>query len=70
MAQALQAIERLLKPLLIHCSAGGRASSAALIALATQEGLSREQVLQKVQALGLNPEQVHLKHFLEHDSKA
>lgn len=64
-AKVLEEISGLPTPILLHCGAGGRASALALIALATQERLSREQVLQKAQELGINLDQPHLKQFLE-----
>lgn len=58
-------VEKLPTPVYFHCGAGGRASVSALIALATQQKLSREAVLIQAQELGINPEQPQLKHFLE-----
>ncbi|MFN6481671.1 MULTISPECIES: beta-lactamase hydrolase domain-containing protein [unclassified Nostoc] len=61
---AIQEIENLPKPILIHCAAGARAGGIALIANAISEGLTYEQISQKAQELGLNLEQPHLKQFL------
>ncbi|WP_445628525.1 beta-lactamase hydrolase domain-containing protein [Nostoc sp. DSM 114167] len=61
---AIQEIENLPKPILIHCAAGARASGIALIANAISEGLTYEEISQKAQELGLNLEQPHLKQFL------
>lgn len=61
---AIQEIENLPKPILIHCAAGARAGSIALIANAISEGLTYEEISQKAQELGLNLEQPHLKQFL------
>lgn len=58
-------VEKLPAPVYFHCGAGGRASVSALIALATQQKLSREAVLIQAQKLGINPEQPQLKHFLD-----
>lgn len=63
-AQAIQAIEKLPKPILIHCAAGARAGGIALIAEAIQAGLTYEQIAQKANELGINLEQPHLKQFL------
>ncbi|WP_313931799.1 MULTISPECIES: hypothetical protein [Nostoc] len=52
-------------PVYFHCGAGGRASALALIAFATQHQLNREQLLAKAKELDINPEQAHLKQFLE-----
>ncbi len=61
---AIQKIENLPKPILIHCAAGARAGGIALIANAISEGLTYEEISQKAQELGLNLEQPHLKQFL------
>jgi uncharacterized protein (TIGR01244 family) len=62
--EAIQEIENLPKPVLVHCGAGARATAIALIATATQKGLTHEQITQKAQELGLNLDQPHLKQFL------
>lgn len=64
-AVVLSKVEELPTPVYFHCAAGGRASALALIAFATQHGLDREAVLAKAQELGVNPEQPHLKQFVE-----
>lgn len=64
-AKVLSELEELPTPVYFHCGAGGRANALALIAFATQQKLNREEVLAKVQELGINPEQPHLKQFLE-----
>ncbi|MCW5316753.1 phosphatase [Nostoc sp. KVJ3] len=61
---AIQEIENLPKPILIHCAAGARAGGIALIANAISEGLTYDEISQKAQELGLNLEQPHLKQFL------
>ncbi|MCP6759753.1 MAG: sulfur transferase domain-containing protein [Fischerella sp. CENA71] len=66
--QAIQEIENLPKPILVHCAAGARAASIALIAAANQQGLTPEQVKQKAQELGLKLEQPHLQQFLQEES--
>ena len=63
-AQAIQAVENLPKPILIHCAGGARAGGIALIAEAIQAGLTYEQIAQKANELGINLEQPHLKQFL------
>jgi uncharacterized protein (TIGR01244 family) len=66
---ALTAIDQLPKPILVHCGAGARAGAIALIAAAKAEGLSLDQLLEKVQAIGIPPEQPHLQQFIaEHYS--
>ncbi|MEH2176525.1 beta-lactamase hydrolase domain-containing protein [Nostoc sp.] len=61
---AIQEIDNLPKPILIHCAAGARAGGIALIANAISESLTYEEISQKAQELGLNLEQPHLKQFL------
>lgn len=61
---AIQEIENLPKPVLVHCAAGARASGIALIAAAIKADLTYEQIVEKAQQLGLNLEQPHLKQFL------
>lgn len=63
-AQAIQAVENLPKPILIHCAGGARAGGIALIAEAIQASLTYEQIAQKANELGINLEQPHLKQFL------
>lgn len=64
-AEALSVLAELPTPVYIHCGAGGRASALALIASATQQQWSRDEILAKAQELGINPDQPHLKQFLE-----
>jgi uncharacterized protein (TIGR01244 family) len=63
-AQAIQAVENLPKPILIHCAGGARAGGIALITEAIQADLTYEQIVQKARELGINLEQPHLKQFL------
>ena len=60
---AIREIETLPKPVLIHCAAGARAGGIALIAIAIQENLTYEQIVQKAGELGISLEQPHLKQF-------
>ncbi|WP_414754786.1 fused DSP-PTPase phosphatase/NAD kinase-like protein [Anabaena sp. CCY 9910] len=64
-AKVLSELEKLPTPVYFHCGAGGRANALALIALATQQKLNREQVLAKAKELVINPDQSQLKQFLE-----
>lgn len=64
-AKVLSEVKQLPTPVYFHCGVGGRASAAALIAFATQQKLSREAVLAKVEVLGINPKQPQLKQFLD-----
>jgi len=63
-AEAIQAVENLPKPVLIHCAGGARAGGIALIAEAIQAGLTYEEIAQKASELGINLEQPQLKQFL------
>jgi uncharacterized protein (TIGR01244 family) len=63
-AAAIQELENLPKPVLIHCAGGARAGGIALIATAINEGLNYEQITQKAQEIGINLEQPHLQQFL------
>lgn len=68
-ASALQELENLPKPVLIHCGAAQRAGGIALIATALNEGLTIEQITEKANELGIAPEQPHLRKFIsEQDS--
>lgn len=64
-SEALEALEGLPKPVLIHCGAGARAGAIALIARATQENLPPEALIAQAEQLGLSPDQPHLKQFIE-----
>ncbi len=64
-AKVLSELQQLPTPVYFHCGAGGRASALALIAFATQHQLNLEQVLAKAKELDINPDQAHLKQFLE-----
>lgn len=61
---SIREIENLPKPVLVHCGAGARAAAIALIAIAIQEGLTNEQMIEKAKPLDLNLKQPHLKQFL------
>ena len=61
---ALAALVALPQPVLIHCRGGGRATAAALVAVAIQEKLSRETFLEQVIAHGLSPSQPQIQQFL------
>ncbi|BAT51193.1 hypothetical protein NOS3756_01150 [Nostoc sp. NIES-3756] len=62
--KAIQEIDNLPKPILVHCAGGARAGGIALIAEAINQGFTYEQIVQKAQEIGLNLEQPHLKQFL------
>ncbi|MFM6076410.1 MAG: beta-lactamase hydrolase domain-containing protein [Dolichospermum sp.] len=62
--EAIQAVDNLPKPILIHCAGGARAGGIALIAEAIQRDITYEEISQKAQELGINLEQPHLKQFI------
>ena len=62
--EAIQSVENLPKPILIHCAGGARAGGIALITEAIQADLTYEEIAQKAKELGINLEQPHLKAFL------
>jgi uncharacterized protein (TIGR01244 family) len=62
--QALEAIEHLPKPVLIHCGAGLRAAAIALLADATQANLSTEELTAKAESLEIPLDQPHLNQFI------
>lgn len=67
-ANALQQLENLSKPVLVHCGAAQRAGGIALIATALDEGLTIDQITEKANELGLSPDQPHLKKFISEQS--
>lgn len=62
-AAALAEIEKLPKPILIHCAAGIRAAALVLVVLAIQENLSHNEVFQKAKELGVPPQQPILQQL-------
>lgn len=62
--KAIQTVENLPKPILIHCAGGARAGGIALIVEAIQAGLTYEEIARKANELGISLEQPHLKQFL------
>lgn len=63
-AQAIQELGDLPKPVLIHCGAGARAGGIALIATAIQDGLTLEDLTTKAEEVGVSLDQPHLKQFI------
>ncbi|MCU0542626.1 MAG: sulfur transferase domain-containing protein [Oscillatoriaceae cyanobacterium Prado104] len=63
--EAIQKLDNLPKPVLIHCAAGARAGGIALIATAIQAGLTYEEITEKAGELGINLDQPQLKQFLQ-----
>jgi uncharacterized protein (TIGR01244 family) len=52
--QILQTIERLPKPIVVHCAAGIRSFSISLLRTAIQDGLTVEETMQKARSLGFH----------------
>jgi uncharacterized protein (TIGR01244 family) len=63
--QALAEIDKLPKPVLLHCGGGLRAGAIALIATAIKEDFTLEQLITKAEEIELSLEQPHLKQFIE-----
>ncbi|WP_373270773.1 glutathione S-transferase N-terminal domain-containing protein [Nostoc sp. T09] len=65
--KAIWEIDNLPKPVLVHCAAGARATAISLIAIASQQKLTPEEIKLKAQELGLNLDQPHLQQFLQQE---
>lgn len=63
--KALEELENLPKPVLVHCGAGLRAGAIALIATARDLKWTLEQLTEKANEVGLSLDQPHLKQFIE-----
>ncbi len=72
----LKELERLPKPAVIHCGAGFRSATIALLSVAIREGLTPEQTLARARAVGfphldhayINPQikQFFLQYIIKH----
>ncbi|NJM68208.1 MAG: cytochrome b6-f complex iron-sulfur subunit [Acaryochloris sp. RU_4_1] len=63
--QVLVQMEKLEKPILIHCKSGARSGAMALIFMALHEGMTADRVLSTGQKLGINLEsQPQIKQFV------
>jgi uncharacterized protein (TIGR01244 family) len=62
--EALEALEDLPTPVLIHCGAGLRAGAVALIAAAQTQNLSLPEFVERAKALELL-DQPHIKQFIQ-----
>ena len=63
----LSEIDGLPKPTLIHCASGMRAGAMAFMHMATRQGMSAADAMQKAQALGFDcNSEPQLKEFFEH----
>jgi uncharacterized protein (TIGR01244 family) len=64
--QVLKQIEQLTKPALIHCKTGMRSGLMALIYVATRQGITAKQALEKGKQLGFSlDEQPQMKQFFQ-----
>lgn len=73
--EVLQAIERLPKPALLHCKSGMRSGAMALMYVATQEGMSADEAMEKGKQLGFDCDKSpqmkeFFKHYISTHSKA
>ncbi|MDX2243237.1 MAG: sulfur transferase domain-containing protein [Leptolyngbyaceae cyanobacterium bins.302] len=62
---AIELVQQLPQPLLIHCASGARATAIALIAIAIAESWTLPHLIQEAEKFGLSLEQPQLKSFLE-----
>ncbi len=64
--QIFEQIEQLSQPILIHCKSGMRSGVMALMYVATRQGMTAEQALEKGKQIGLNWD-AHppVKHFFQ-----
>ncbi|MFP5274746.1 beta-lactamase hydrolase domain-containing protein [Coleofasciculus sp.] len=64
--QVLQQIEELPKPALIHCKSGLRSGAMALMYVATREGMTAEQAMEKGKNMGFDCEKSpQMKEFFK-----
>jgi len=64
--KVLEQIDRLPKPLLIHCASSMRAGAMAFMNVATRQGMTPEQVFEKAAEAGFDCNaQPQMKQFLE-----
>lgn len=52
--EILHTLDRLPKPIMMHCAAGIRSSAIALLSAALRQGLTPEQTLEKARSLGFH----------------
>lgn len=65
-SQVLQQIEELPKPALIHCKSGLRSGMMALMYMATREGMTAEQAMEKGKSMGFDCEKSpQMKEFFK-----
>lgn len=63
--QFSQAIERLPKPVHVHCKAGTRAGAFAVMHMATHQAMSGEEALARADIIGLNLSSPDLRQFIK-----
>lgn len=64
--RVLEQIDKLPKPILIHCASSMRAGAMAFMNVATRQGLTAEQLFEKASEAGFNCDsQPQMKQFLE-----
>ena len=65
--RVLSEIDRLPKPVLLHCASGMRASAMGFMHGATRQGLSAEKAMEQAHALGFDcSSEPQIKQFFEH----
>jgi len=64
--EVLAEIDRLPKPMLIHCASGMRAGAMAFMHMATRQGMTADEAMEKAQAQGFDcNSEPQLKAFFE-----
>ncbi|XHX76476.1 MAG: beta-lactamase hydrolase domain-containing protein [Stenomitos frigidus ULC029] len=65
--QVLQEIDQLPKPALIHCKSGMRSGAMTLMYVATQQGMTADEAMQKGKQMGFDCDSSpQMKEFFEH----
>lgn len=65
--QVLQEIDQLPKPALIHCKSGMRSGAMTLMYVATQQGMTADEAMQKGKQMGFDCDSSpQMKQFFEH----
>ena len=65
--QVLQEIDQLPKPVLIHCKSGMRSGAMTLMYVATQQGMTADEAMQKGKQMGFDCDSSpQMKQFFEH----
>jgi uncharacterized protein (TIGR01244 family) len=58
-------LERLPKPVLLHCASGKRSGAMTMMHVASQQGMSGEQVIEKAESMGFECDTPELEEFVK-----